>query len=115
MSAPQLAAGTVVAQKYQLGGCLGYAGSSATYQAIGTDGREVVLKLFDPAIRQRADIMAALEQTYAATNALPHEIAVPLLDAGYDPATGAPFSVSERIPFPSVAQLAAQRPLKAER
>jgi hypothetical protein len=114
MTAPQLAPATVVAGKYQVGACLGYAGSSATYQAIGADGREVVLKLFDPAIRQRADIMAALEQTYAATNALPHEIAVPLLDAGYDPATGAPFSVSERIPFPSLAQIAAQRPLTPE-
>jgi hypothetical protein len=111
MSAPQLAAATVVAGKYQVGACLGYAGATATYQAIGTDGREVVIKLFDPAIRQRADIMAALEQTYAATNALPHEVAVPLLDAGYDPATGAPFSVSERIAVPSLAQIGAQRPL----
>ena len=75
MSAPQLAPGTVVAQKYQLGACLGFAGSSATYQAVGSDGREVVLKLFDPGIRQRADIMAALEQTYAATNALPQDVA----------------------------------------
>ena len=109
MTAPQLAPGSVVAQKYQVGACLGYAGSSATYQAVGGDGREVVLKMFDPGIRQRADIMAALEQTYAATNALPQDVAVPLLDAGYDAATGAPFSVSERIPFPSLAQLAAQR------
>jgi hypothetical protein len=114
MSAPQLAPGSVVAGKYQVGACLGYSGSSATYQAAGADGREVVLKIFDPAIRQRADIMQALEQTYASTNALPQDVAVPLLDAGYDPATGAPFSVSERIPFPSLAQLAAQRPLSPE-
>src|SRR5262249_45240989 len=67
-----------------------------------------------PAIRQRADIMAALEQTYAATNALPQDVAVPLLDAGYDPQTGAPFSVTERIKFPSLAQLTAQRPLTPE-
>ncbi len=111
MSAPQLPPGTVVAQKYQLGACLGYAGSSATYQAVSSDGREVVLKIFDPGIRQRADIMGAIEQTYAATNALPQDVAVPLLDAGYDAATGAPFSVGERIPFPSMAQLVAQRPL----
>lgn len=114
MTAPQLAPGTVVAQKYQLGACLGYAGSSATYQAASSEGREVVLKIFDPAIRQRADIMAAIEQTYAATNALPQDVAVPLLDAGYDAGTGAPFSVGERIPFPSMAQLAAQRPLTPE-
>lgn len=111
MTAPQLAPGTVVAQKYRLGACLGYAGSSATYQAASAEGRDVVLKIFDPSIRQRADIMAAIEQTYAATNALPQDVAVPLLDAGYDAGTGAPFSVSERIPFPSLAQLAAQRPL----
>jgi hypothetical protein len=114
MTAPQLAPGTVVAQKYRLGACLGYAGSSATYQAASAEGREVVLKIFDPAIRQRADIMAAIEQTYAATNALPQDVAVPLLDAGYDAGTGAPFSVGERIPFPSLAQLAAQRPLTPE-
>jgi hypothetical protein len=114
MTAPQLAPGTVVAQKYRLGGCLGYAGSSATYQATSAEGRDVVLKIFDPAIRQRADIMAAIEQTYAATNALPHDVVVPLLDAGYDAATGAPFSVSERIAFPSLAQIAAQRPLSPD-
>jgi eukaryotic-like serine/threonine-protein kinase len=111
MTAPQLAPGTVVAQKYRLGACLGYAGSSATYQAASAEGRDVVLKIFDPSIRQRSDIMAAIEQTYAATNALPQDVAVPLLDAGYDAGTGAPFSVSERIPFPSLAQLVAQRPL----
>jgi hypothetical protein len=114
MTAPQLAPGTVVAQKYRLGACLGYSGSSATYQATSAEGRDVVLKIFDPAIRQRADIMAAIEQTYAATNALPHDVVVPLLDAGYDAATGAPFSVSERIPFPSLAQIAAQRPLSPD-
>jgi eukaryotic-like serine/threonine-protein kinase len=111
MTAPQLAPGTIVAQKYQIGACFGYAGSSATYQAATSDGREVVLKIFDPAIRQRGDIMAAIEQTYAATNALPQDVAAPLLDAGYDPGTGAPFSVGERIPFPSLSQLAGQRPL----
>ena len=114
MTAPQLAPGTIVAQKYQIGACFGYAGASATYQAASSDGREVVLKIFDPAIRQFADIMAAIEQTYAATNALPPELAVPLLDAGYDPATGAPFSVGERIPFPSLGQLVGQRTLTPE-
>jgi eukaryotic-like serine/threonine-protein kinase len=114
MTAPQLAPGTIVAQKYQIGACFGYAGSSATYQAASSDGREVVLKMFDPAIRQFADIMAAIEQTYAATNALPQDLAVPLLDAGYDPGTGAPFSVGERIPFPSLGQLVGQRVLTPE-
>ncbi len=114
MSAPQLAAGTVIANKYSVVALLGYGGSSATYAAVGADGREVALKVFDPAIRQRADIMAAIEQTYAGTNALPADVAVPLLDAGYDAATGAPFSVTERIAFPSLAQLAAQRPLSPD-
>jgi hypothetical protein len=104
----------VVAQKYQIGACYGFGGAAATYQAATSDGREVVLRIFDPAIRQRADIMSAIEQTYAATNALPQDLAVPLLDAGYDQSTGAPFSVSERIPFPSLAQLVAQRPLPPE-
>ncbi len=114
MSAPQLAPGTIVAQKYQIGACFGYGGAAATYQAATSDGREVVLRIFDPAIRQRADIMGAIEQTYAATNALPQELAVPLLDAGYDQGTGAPFSVSERIAFPSLAQLVAQHPMNPD-
>lgn len=114
MSAPQLPAGTVIANKYSVVALLGYGGSSATYAAVGADGREVALKVFDPAIRQRADIMAAIEQTYAGTNALPADVAVPLLDAGYDAATGAPFSVTERIALPSLAQLAAQRPMSPE-
>jgi eukaryotic-like serine/threonine-protein kinase len=114
MSAPQLPAGTVIANKYSVVALLGYGGSSATYAAVGADGREVALKVFDPAIRQRADIMAAIEQTYAGTNALPADVAVPLQDAGYDAATGAPFSVTERIAFPSLAQLAAQRPMSPD-
>jgi hypothetical protein len=114
MSAPQLPAGTVIANKYSVVALLGFGGSSATYAAVGADGREVALKVFDPAIRQRADIMAAIEQTYAGTNALPADVAVPLLDAGYDAATGAPFSVTERIALPSLAQLVAQRPLSPD-
>jgi hypothetical protein len=114
VSAPQLPAGTVIANKYSVVALLGYGGSSATYAAVGADGREVALKVFDPAIRQRADIMAAIEQTYAGTNALPADVAVPLLDAGYDAATGAPFSVTERITLPSLAQLAAQRPMSPD-
>lgn len=114
MTAPQLAPGTVVAGKYSVGACLGFGGSSATYHAAGADGREVALKLFDPAIRQRADIMAALEQTYAATNQLPQDVAVPLLDAGYDPQTGAPFSITEKLKIPSLMQVAAQRPLSPD-
>ncbi|MEO5730804.1 MAG: protein kinase [Byssovorax sp.] len=114
MSAPQLPAGTVIANKYSVVALLGYGGSSATYAAVGADGREVALKVFDPAIRQRADIMAAIEQTYAGTNALPADVAVPLLDAGYDAATGAPFSVTERITIPSLAQIVAQRPLSPD-
>ncbi len=114
MSAPQLPAGTVIANKYSVVALLGFGGSSATYAAVGADGREVALKVFDPAIRQRADIMAAIEQTYAGTNALPADVAVPLLDAGYDAATGAPFSVTERITIPSLAQIVAQRPLSPD-
>jgi len=114
MSAPQLPAGTVIANKYSVVALLGFGGSSATYAAVGADGREVALKVFDPAIRQRADIMAAIEQTYAGTNALPADVAVPLLDAGYDAATGAPFSVTERIALPSLAQLVSQRPLSPD-
>jgi eukaryotic-like serine/threonine-protein kinase len=114
MTAPQLAPGTVVGNKYSVVSILGFGGSSATYHAVGSDGREAALKVFDPAIRQRADIMTLIEQTYAGTNALPPDIAVPLLDAGYDAQTGAPFSVTERLGIPSLAQVASQRALSPE-
>ncbi|HVY49475.1 MAG TPA: hypothetical protein VHB21_26465, partial [Minicystis sp.] len=69
MTAPQLGPGAVIAGRYQVGAVLGQGGSSNTYYCRTGDGREVIAKVFDPALRQRADIMQMVEQTYGMTNA----------------------------------------------
>ncbi len=111
MTAPQLPPGHVVAGKYSIVGVLGYGGTAATYRAAGADARAFAVKIFDPALAQRSDVMASLEQVYGASNALPGADAARIVDAGYDGQTGAPFSVTELLPHPSLADLAGQRPI----
>lgn len=114
MTAPQLPPGHVVAGKYSIVGVLGYGGTSATYRAAGADARSFAVKIFDPALAQRADVMASLEQVYGASNALGGADAASIVDAGYDAQTGAPFSVTEVLPYPSLAGVVGQRPLSME-
>lgn len=104
MTAPQLGAGAVVAGKYSIRALLGHGGAVATYHAASTTGQDVALKVYDPAVGQHANIMQAMEQAYAAVNALPPNSTAPILDAGYDQATGVPFSVVELLRMPSIAQ-----------
>ncbi len=104
MTAPQLGPGGVVAGKYSIRALLGNGGAVVTYHAVSTQGQDVALKIYDPAVGQHANIMQAMEQAYAAVNALPANSTAPILDAGYDQATGAPFSVVELLRMPSIAQ-----------
>jgi hypothetical protein len=110
VTAPNLSPGSQIAGKYTVRAMLGYSGASATYHAVSTQGYEVAVKLFSPAVAQRPDIMQMIERIYAETNALA-DLAVPIIDAGYDPQTGAPFGVTQVVSTPSIAQLAARRPL----
>jgi hypothetical protein len=114
VTAPQLPPGHVVAGKYSIVAVLGFGGTSATYRAAGADARAFAVKIFDPGLAQRADVMASLEQVYGASNALSGQDAAPIVDAGYDAQTGAPFSVTELLPNPSLAELVAQRPLAVD-
>jgi eukaryotic-like serine/threonine-protein kinase len=102
VSAPRLSAGGVIAGKYSVRQILGDSGSVITYQAVSQQGQEVAIKLYDPAVAAHPTVMKALEQAYAATNALPPNAAAPIIDAGYDPPTAAPFSVTELIQMPSL-------------
>ncbi|UQA60240.1 protein kinase domain-containing protein [Polyangium aurulentum] len=111
MTAPPLTPGYVVAGKYSVQSLLGNGGSSATYHAIDAHGRNVALRIFSPSIAQRPDVMAMIEQIYTATNSLQPDTVVPVIDAGYDQATAAPFTVTEYSQSPSLAQLVTQRPL----
>jgi hypothetical protein len=113
VTAPNLTPGSTIAGKYTVRALLAYSGASATYHAVSTQGYEVAVKLFSPAVAQRPDIMQMIERIYAETNALSAELAVPIIDAGYDPATGAPFGVTQIVSVPSLAQLVARRPLSA--
>jgi eukaryotic-like serine/threonine-protein kinase len=108
VTAPHLAAGHQVAGRYTIRSLLSFTSEVASYQAVSNLGHEVAVRLYDPAIAQRADIMGKLEQVRAQLAGLQHPGFVPILDHGYDQQTGAPFSVTELINMPSLAQLVEQ-------
>ncbi len=112
MTAPQLPPGHVVAGKYSIQNPISAAsGSTITYSAVTAQGQQVALKLFDMAIRQHAEAMARIERVFAAVNGLPPEGIVRVADAGYDPASGAPYSVTEVVAMPSLAMALQNGPM----
>ena len=111
MTAPQLSPGYVIAGKYSVQALLGYGGSSATYRVVDATGNAFAVRIYAPAIAQRPEVMAMIEQIYSATNGLPPDAVLSVLDAGYDPQTAAPFTATECSAAPSLAQLVSQRPL----
>ncbi|HVK64821.1 MAG TPA: protein kinase [Polyangium sp.] len=114
MTAPQLSPGYVIAGKYSAQALLGNGGSSATYRVVDATGRAMAVRIYAPTIAQRPEVMTMIEQIYTATNGLPPDVVLPVLDAGYDPQTAAPFTVTELSPTPSLAQLVSQRPLSPQ-
>ncbi|NUP08563.1 MAG: protein kinase [Polyangiaceae bacterium] len=112
MTAPRLNAGGIIAGKYTVRSVLGNGGAVITYHCVNQQGQEVAVKLYDPAVASHASVMKSLEQAYAATNALPQNSAAPIIDAGYDQPTLAPFSVTELLRLPSLH--AVQRRLPPE-
>jgi hypothetical protein len=111
VTAPHLTPGQVVAGRYSLRALLAFSAEAATYHAVASSGHEVVLKLFDPALGQRADAMGKLAQVQQLVAQLPLELVVPVADSGYDPGTSAPYVVSELVRQTSLATLGGQRPL----
>ncbi|MFO0612691.1 MAG: serine/threonine-protein kinase [Polyangiaceae bacterium] len=112
MTAPKLGPGGIIAGKYSVRSMLGDGGSVITYHCVSQQGQEVAVKLYDPAVAGHAAVMKALEQAYAATNALPANSSAPIIDAGYDQPTVAPYSVTELLRLPSL--LSQQRRLSPE-
>ncbi|MEM9692426.1 MAG: protein kinase [Myxococcota bacterium] len=104
MTAPHLAPNQTIAGRYVVVALLGFTGEVATYRTTAAGGTEYVVKLFDPAIGQRADVMARLEQVHNSLLQLPESI-VRVVDAGYDAGTGAPYAVTELIADPSLGQV----------
>jgi serine/threonine protein kinase len=116
MSAPHLAPGTVLAGRsynFSIQALVGHSGSAATFRALSSAGGEAMVKVYDAAVRQRPDITQAMERVYAETMQLPGDVIVHVLEAGYDPSTGSPFSATAFVQIPSLAQLVARRPLSA--
>jgi serine/threonine protein kinase len=103
VAAPRLTQGGLIAGKYTVRNILGDGGAVITYHCVNQQGQEVAVKLYDPAVAGHASVMKALEQAYAATNALPQNSAAPIVDAGYDQPTVAPYSVTELLRLPSLA------------
>lgn len=114
MTAPHLGPGHTIAGRYTIRALMGFTPEVATYDAVGGDGREVVVKLFDPSIAQRADVMAQLERVRAQVAALGSEGAVAVIDSGYDASTAAPFSVCEKLRIVSLAKLVEKGPQPAQ-
>lgn len=109
MTAPKLTAGGMIVptngggNRYVVRSILGNGGAVVTYQCTSAAGKEVAVKLYDPAVAAHSTVMKSLEQAYAATNNSPVNSAAPIIDAGFDEATVAPFSVTELILLPSLA------------
>jgi len=114
VTAPQLSPGYVIAGKYSVQALLGHGGSSATYRVVDAQGRAMAVRIYSPQIAQRPEVMTMIEQIYSATNGLPPDAVLPVMDAGYDQQTAAPFTVTELCPAPSLAQLVSQRPLSPQ-
>jgi len=111
VTAPQLSPGYVIAGKYSVQALLGFGGSSATYRVVDATGNAFAVRMYAPAIAQRPEVMAMIEQIYSATNGLTPDGVFPVLDAGYDPQTAAPYTATEYSAAPSLAQMVSQRPL----
>jgi len=114
VSAPHLGPGTVVAGKYTIRTLLAFHGATATYHASDSQGGQVALKLLEPAIGQRADVMGEIDRVKAESAALSTVGILPILDSGYDPATSAPFVASEYLTIPSLARLLENGPLSEQ-
>lgn len=113
MTAPHLAPGHSIAGKYRIVALLGFTGEVATYRVAGPQAEDLVVKLYDSAIGQRADVMSRLEHVHATLASLPPG-AVRVIDSGYDLGTGAPFAATEYLNLPSLAQICARQPMALE-
>jgi eukaryotic-like serine/threonine-protein kinase len=111
VSAPQLAPGAVVGGKYSIRSVLGYGGATATFAAAAGTGREVVVRVLSQQLAQRGDVLASLQQAATFTSSLPADTSAPILESGFDPQTGAPYTVTELVVLPSLARAAQSGPL----
>jgi serine/threonine-protein kinase len=89
--------GTIIDGKYEVLRQLGAGGMGAVYQARHrTTGRKVAVKVIVPAaLAGGVDIIARFQREARASGSIDSPFVVQVLDAGLDPATGAPYMVME--------------------
>jgi serine/threonine protein kinase len=109
VAVPVLAPGSVVAGRYTVGVALGRSSRATTYRAKAAEGREVVVKMYDPQLP--AEAIEALRRAATITADMPRGLALEVLEIGVDPASGGTFVVSESSARPSLAQLVELCPL----
>jgi hypothetical protein len=85
----------------------------ATYRATGPKGREVAVKLYDPAVLTFPDVPKALALHRSIAAKLSPDQVVPITDSGTDSNSGAPFTVTDFEQGPSLARLVDRGPLSA--
>jgi serine/threonine protein kinase len=105
VSPRELVPGSIVGGKYAVRSVLGKTPVAVTYHAFTAPNREVALKLYDPALARRPDVIAELGAAAAAARDLPGHLALEEMDDGVDAELGAPFRVTELSPLPPLSQL----------
>ncbi len=111
MAAPELAAGHILGGRYTIVGSMGRGARVATYEAVSAPNRQVVVKLYDPALGPPT--LATLRAAEAVTRDLPRGAALEVVEVGVDGGSGAAMVVTERSPRPSLADLVQLCPLSA--
>src|SRR5208337_495097 len=112
MAAPELAPGHTFGDRTTVTGALSRRARVTAYEGVTAPGRQVVIKLYDPALGEAS--VAALRNAAAITRDLPRGCALEVLDVGVDASTGSAFVITERSARPSLAHLVQLCPLSAD-
>jgi serine/threonine protein kinase len=111
MSAPELLAGSVVAGKYTIRSLLLHGEATATYRAVAAKNRDVALKIYDPAILKFPDVLKAIALHQSVSAKLTSREIIRISDSGTEANWGAPFTVTDFEPGPTLLQLLDRGPL----
>lgn len=102
--------GDLIDGRYTLLGTLGEGGGGAVYRARPSEGgRDVALKLIDPAVAGREEMRTRFEREARALNGLAHPHLIRMLDFGVF--EGQPYHVTELLEGTPLDRLLAVRPL----
>jgi serine/threonine-protein kinase len=115
MTTRQLAAGTILSGRYQLGEVLGESDLSTVYAASDQrGGAPVALKVFAPSVMTRPAALSEYQSQARHASGLGVEGIARAYDFGIDANSGVAFSTAERVPWTSLdRRVLAQGPLGA--